>query len=98
MADTTTCEHVGDVAVDSGLITVGDPCYLAEHADLLAEGADRLPPEGERARRLDFATGSPDAPKGMAGLIVPTWGDHVFPVFVEYDGAEPVRIIVDLDV
>jgi hypothetical protein len=97
--DKLSVQHIGHVAVDSGLLVVGDPRYLAPHADLLA-AADAeclLPPAGEPVRRLDFANASPEALKGVAGLIIPSGGDCVFPVLVEYDGDEPVRIVIDLD-
>jgi hypothetical protein len=70
---------IGHVAIDSGHVVIGDPHHLADHGERLRDSANVLAAGGEPISRLDFVEGCPDAPKGVAGLVIPTGGDHVFP-------------------
>jgi hypothetical protein len=79
-------ELVGHVGVDSGMVWLGDPCYLAgEEGDLV----DAI---------LHGQTGGVSTPRGdLGGIAVPTaYGDGVYSVFAHRDDdGRIVRLEVD---
>ena len=92
--------RIGEIAVDSGTISVGDPCYLTGFVQgAVAEGSD--PWEAYCGWLWRDPDGRIREPMGRwRGLhVVTPWGDGVYPVYAELDpetGAAR-RVVVDLD-
>lgn len=82
--------HVGNVAVDSGQVMVGDPCYLGDWKDndfseeAVATGASTYDYAGACAQTL---SGKRAGELGNASAVVSAtaWGDGVYPVYATYD-------------
>lgn len=86
--------EIGQVGVDAGLLTIGDPCYF----DGISYDNDVLPVvlngynKNERYWDLDYS----------GGMIVfsTTWGDGVYPVYAKFDDfgrLTEVKVVMDHD-
>lgn len=78
-------KYVGEVAVDAGLVMVGDPCYAkdkdhpihkwSKFCDLVHGDHDNS------ATQLKFKHGGP----GLGVVVSSGYGDGVYPVYVKHD-------------
>lgn len=93
-------KYAGNIAVDSGLVHVGDPCYLAngkgpysKWSDFMTEQMDIIP--SPPFQELNFAHGG----NGLGIISGTTYGDGRYPVFVKLDGVgqRPVAIHIAFD-
>ena len=96
-------ERVGVVEVDSGLIWIGDPCYLTKDVPTDTVPMDNWPDFVNRLDNGPLGQHSPGVqfnfPKGHAGLGVTIQrfgGDGCYPVYVLRDrpGQGEVRTVI----
>lgn len=77
-------EHVGDIAVDAGIVMVGDPCYVLDDDHPVRNWpkfCDLLSEVGTPTALKFPKTGSP-----WAGVVVTAgYGDGLYPVEVKRD-------------
>lgn len=81
----TDWQHAGEVAVDAGLIMVGDPCYAAEKdhpihdwdkfCSLIRKDSDGW------ATQLKFNGTTP----GQGVVVSSGYGDGIYPVYIKLD-------------
>lgn len=78
-------EYVGDVAVDAGVVMVGDPCYATDKKHPIhrwEKFCDLLGRDSENGvTGLKFAHGG----GGMGVVVTSGYGDGVYPVYVKHD-------------
>ena len=99
---TNRFERVGDVAVDSGLLWVGDPCYFI--TDTRRKDPIAIQEARETRTWMQFLHGFAKASsrafrfrnggKGLGVAIGGFGGDGVYPVYVRRDSKGLVREIV----
>ena len=101
------CKEIGNVAVDAGLLMVGDPCYFwpdvagttkSTHTDSIPDWfgfCDKLTGVDVRKEglQLNFDRGH----RGLGVIVGTTHGDGCYPVFLETFAGGHRRLVVDLD-
>lgn len=97
-------KKIGVVAVDSGLLMVGDPCYFwprsknapicpaTERYEDWASIVDDLFEIEREGKQLDFVHGG----AGLAVAVPTLIGDGVYPVFLETTPDGKRRLIVEI--
>jgi hypothetical protein len=95
---------IGHVAVDSGQIMIGDPCYLADWkghdfgdnnpGEYSYAGACTATLSEQGYGELNFAMGHP----GAAVACGTRWGDGTYPVTAEFDSdGRVISLTIDFD-
>jgi hypothetical protein len=105
MSEGVTRVLAGRVGVDSGQLVVGDPCYFSGDNGWTTDVGEFEPSdEGQPftytgACNVTLSAAScGELGEGMAVATRTTFGDGVYPVYVELDPAgRPVRLVVELD-
>jgi len=93
---------IGRIAVDAGVVYIGDPCYL--YSDIIDGGGlgetwedvcDKLFKDEGPFTVIPFNGGS----EGQGVISSTHWGDGVYPVYAEMDTERntPKRIIIEFD-
>lgn len=95
MTRTQDLEQVGTFTVDSGIVMIGDPCYLDRWntEELPADPDEPIDPYGYAAA-CEVAL----SPEGAGDLdceasVVAAVGDGIYPVFVERDARGRITAI-----
>ena len=99
-------KQIGICGVDAGLLMVGDPCYFwprepggecaaTESIPDWGDACDALHglPGKDTGMQLKFAMGH----AGLGVIVETTYGDGVYPVFLETTAKGRRRLIVELD-
>lgn len=82
--------QIGEVGVDAGLLTIGDPCYF----DKFDYDRDVLPTV---LGGYDRNENHWELPQGMI-VFSTTWGDGVYPVYAKFDrNNRPTEVKVVMD-
>lgn len=90
---------IGSLAVDSGNLILGDPCYVLPwpESDMPGTSYEAVitddGPDTEGDGRLAGATYL----NGSPVILLPTHGDWVFPVYADLAGGIVQRVIIDLN-
>jgi len=96
-------QKIGVCGVDAGLLMVGDPCYFWRNGEESAaeESIKEWPEVCDKIKELDKNSGYQlNFKMGHAGLgviVETTYGDGVYPVFLETTEKGKRRLVVELD-
>ncbi len=88
-------QYAGEVAVDAGLIMVGDPCYAANKDHPIHDWGTFCNLLSGPSTQLKFAHGG----NGL-GVVVPSGhGDGIYPVYIKRDRGvvTELRVVFDGD-
>jgi hypothetical protein len=94
-----TTEQIGMVAVDAGLLMVGDPCYAYPANEAAREFPKKWSEVCSQIKDKDIAQLNFKAGHaGLAVIIGGFGGDGCYPVFIEKDAdGRPTALIVRFD-
>lgn len=93
---------IGFVTVDSGLLNIGDPCYISGEEDNPFKDWENFVDKLEKAESFKegnlFNVGEEEGNYGKSLVFKTPLGDGLYNIFLEYDKEDfPKRLIIELD-
>jgi hypothetical protein len=81
-----TVKLLGSVAVDSGMLRIGDPCY-------------EIPFDEEVGSKgiLEHILPIEDIPTSKAFDFATTWGDGIYDIIGIFENGKLARVVIELD-